>query len=234
VKKLSSGFTLIELLIVVAIIAILAAIAVPNFLEAQTRAKNARIVSDMRALATAVETYTIDNNAPAPEAGKGGYPGVPILFGKSDGGPWTGILNEAITTPIAYMSTFELEDPYFKGQDVNSDERTFTYQAYTWRWPKGKPLRLDSERIQFNENTLTDINGRQMTGTTFKDIFGVWRMWSVGPDKQWDNKAGGKTVTNTSPVSRPYDATNGTISIGNIVRSQKGSGDQSWFKTPNV
>ncbi len=56
------GFTLIELLIVVAIIAILAAIAVPNFLEAQTRAKVARVRSDHRSLATAVESYYVDNN----------------------------------------------------------------------------------------------------------------------------------------------------------------------------
>ena len=54
------GFTLIELLIVVAIIAILAAIAVPNFLEAQTRAKVSRVMSDQRTLATALESYKVD------------------------------------------------------------------------------------------------------------------------------------------------------------------------------
>ncbi len=57
------GFTLIELLIVVAIIGILAAIAVPNFLNAQTRAKIARVVSDLKAITQAMEMYRIDYNS---------------------------------------------------------------------------------------------------------------------------------------------------------------------------
>ena len=56
------GFTLIELLIVVAIIAILAAIAVPNFLEAQTRAKISRVRADHRTIATGLEVYKVDTN----------------------------------------------------------------------------------------------------------------------------------------------------------------------------
>ena len=56
------AFTLIELLIVVAIIGILAAIAVPNFLSAQTRAKVSRSFADMRALKLACASYYIDNN----------------------------------------------------------------------------------------------------------------------------------------------------------------------------
>ena len=57
-----SGFTLIELLIVVAIIGILAAIAVPNFLNAQIRAKVSKCVSEEKALAEACFMYALDNN----------------------------------------------------------------------------------------------------------------------------------------------------------------------------
>lgn len=60
------AFTLIELLIVVAIIGILAAIAVPNFLNAQVRAKISRVQADQNAYATAMDMYNLDhgNNYP--------------------------------------------------------------------------------------------------------------------------------------------------------------------------
>jgi len=90
------GFTLIELLIVVAIIAILAAIAVPNFLEAQVRSKVARVRADMRSIATALEIYCVDNNI---------YPCRPTC--EADCGCWRG----ALTTPIAYISA-GFEDPF--------------------------------------------------------------------------------------------------------------------------
>ena len=56
------GFTLIELLIVVAIIGIIAAIAIPNMLNAINRGRQKRTMADMRAIATAVTAYMVDNN----------------------------------------------------------------------------------------------------------------------------------------------------------------------------
>ena len=76
ILKIKHAFTLIELLIVVAIIAILAAIAVPNFLEAQTRSKVSRAKADMRSMATALEAYAVDNNV-FPQCHRFG---VPELF----------------------------------------------------------------------------------------------------------------------------------------------------------
>ncbi|HZE88834.1 MAG TPA: type II secretion system protein GspG [Verrucomicrobiae bacterium] len=61
-RKKMNGFTLIELLIVVAIIGIIAAIAIPNLLNAIDRGKQKRTMSDMRSVGTAVESYAVDNN----------------------------------------------------------------------------------------------------------------------------------------------------------------------------
>ena len=58
---MKKAFTLIELLIVIAIIAILALIAIPNFIESQIRSKVARVQSDMRSVATAIEACFVDS-----------------------------------------------------------------------------------------------------------------------------------------------------------------------------
>jgi len=61
-NRKETGFTLIELLIVVAIIGIIAAIAIPNLLNAIDRSKQKRTMADMRSVGTACEEYSIDNN----------------------------------------------------------------------------------------------------------------------------------------------------------------------------
>jgi len=58
----SRGFTLVEIMIVVAIIALLAAIAVPNFLRARKRSQATRILEDLRMIDSACDQYAIETN----------------------------------------------------------------------------------------------------------------------------------------------------------------------------
>lgn len=62
VRKTNKGFTLVELLIVVAIIGIIAAIAIPNLLNAIQRGKQKRTQADIRSIGEAVEVYMVDYN----------------------------------------------------------------------------------------------------------------------------------------------------------------------------
>jgi len=61
-SKNDSGFTLIELLIVVAIIGLIAAIAIPNLRNAMNKAKQSRTLADMKAIGNALESYAVENN----------------------------------------------------------------------------------------------------------------------------------------------------------------------------
>lgn len=108
------GFTLIELLIVVAIIGILAAIAIPNFLNAQVRAKVSRTKADLNSLGLAMESYQIDfegyprdhNDPPTdPTMQADGYiVGVPErIAGVRNWVSWKALI--ALSTPVQYIST---------------------------------------------------------------------------------------------------------------------------------
>ncbi|MFB3785116.1 MAG: type II secretion system protein [bacterium] len=119
------GFTLIELLIVVAIIGILAAIAVPNFLNAQTRAKISRVHSDLKALGTAIEMYGLDHNT---------YPGGEKLW--ASGTKWWQkhtYRYHVLTTPVAYMTSIPI-DPFqtHEPQRIRADLGTIWDGGYVY------------------------------------------------------------------------------------------------------
>ncbi len=221
-NRKTSGFTLIELLIVVAIIAILAAIAVPNFLEAQTRSKVSRVKSDLRTLATGIEAYQVDWNNPPPESGNG--PGVGIFAGRTIDGRagQTGIMSVALSTPVAYLTNADLRDPFFTSDGgVRPDIALFTYKVSKWEWN----LNTDTDA-----STMSFGEGASMTRGRFNELYGAWRTFSVGPDRDWDNNPTNARTAFANPCSAglPYDPTNGTLSIGSIVRSQKEADQKSW------
>ncbi|MDD4279937.1 prepilin-type N-terminal cleavage/methylation domain-containing protein [Candidatus Sumerlaeota bacterium] len=123
-KNKLCGFTLIELLIVVAIIAILAAIAVPNFLEAQTRAKISRVQTDLRTIKTALESYFVDHNH---------YPDC-MTWAMNGANAMTRM--EELTSPIAYINSVPI-DPFnltgYAGQIGPWEYVYYTAETFTNR-----------------------------------------------------------------------------------------------------
>lgn len=210
------AFTLIELLIVVAIIAILAAIAVPNFLEAQTRARVARVVADMRTVNTAFETYRIDNNNIPPHGTfTKNAQGVPSVMS-----PYVYVLDPIlVTTPVAYVNSEStlLDDFQSKLLQANA--------------PKNEPNRYVLGRLSYTSYLQHTTEAGGVISPLAKRLgierYGGWRLTSAGPDLAQFNA---QLPPEGTPLTRiqasktiPYDASNGTISVGDIVRT--GIGD---------
>jgi len=105
IRRDKRGFTLIELLIVVAIIGIIVAIAIPNLLNAIQRAKQKRTMADMRSIGTALEAYAVDYNRYPAAAGAYSLPsGFTTIPGTTIGSTATAALSPT------YIRTMPMKD----------------------------------------------------------------------------------------------------------------------------
>ena len=209
---MKKGFTLIELLIVVLIIAILAAIAVPNFLEFQTRAKVSRVKSDQRSLATAVEAYYVDNNeypamarqangANARFTGTGCYNDMVTFRIRNT------TLLHTLTTPVSYITSL-FTDPFAATKGAVFGYRQF---SFTWILISYGPDRDENTTggDHRNDNPVTNIvNGRD---NNFETTFEIGIAQPSAAYLVTANSQG-------SGEALIYDPTNGTTSEGDVVR----------------
>ncbi len=191
-----TAFTLIELLIVVAIIGILAAIAVPNFLNAQVRAKVARVKSDLRSMQAASDMYRLDHGAyPWPKLGGNTIASV-----------------QELSTPVAYLGSVDLQDPFNPENMKDLFEMNVT--SYVWvnyrgRWAQGEQGRWGELVDQFPDGYAMNSQGPDH----------VHSGGSHPPLEIWfDKTVSGGNSGGIRPYDKIYDPSNGLVSKGDIVR----------------
>ena len=214
---MNKGFTLIELLIVVLIIAILAAIAVPNFLEFQTRAKVSRVKSDMRVTATMLEAYYVDNNE-YPISEGGGSSTIDFyceyLWWRENVALDRTYGCKVCTTPIAYISSHPI-DPFTRTD--GGEDFSFFYLNYSG---------ANKDGLGINNPTAVVFNGPD---GSVRNV--AWSIYSPGPDGEFIYNGVIynhllRTSTNYQSLLDGtimlYDPTNGTISAGSIWRDSGG------------
>jgi prepilin-type N-terminal cleavage/methylation domain-containing protein len=206
------GFTLIELLVVVAIISVLAAIAIPNMLEAQIRAKVSRARGDARTIATGLEAYCVDNNA---------YPmcNNEMLCGwrpGSDAGNDARYL-ERLSTPISYITSPLMRDPF---------EPAGRYSDFTPANPQGiyTDQTGDPDRPRIVDYKYGAIKTDAGHGGGFANVAPekpvAWIVYSAGPDRAYTAPRTLMESTDPPLVSAQfYDPTNGTASYGDVWRA---------------
>jgi len=221
-KQKKHAFTLIELLIVVAIIAILAAIAVPNFLEAQVRAKTSRVKNDHRAIATALESYAVDNNQ-YPEQGETTSPTPPTItdVNKVWGQDGQKAIAWRLSTPIAYVSSTQsvFADPFFSGFGKASTVNDTRYYNYSGDYARGRTYDPSQDGSVADFLALSAELGAKQ-----------WHLRSRGPDTDYETRASGWAdyirydgkpgagVTGNGGIITVYDPTNGSVSNGDLAR----------------
>ena len=193
-RPTTRAFTLIELLIVVAIIAILAAIAVPNFLEAQVRAKVSRCRADMRSLTTAVEAYAVDHNKYPLNGVLVAGGGIQVPQTDGIGAPAHKFLTHSVTTPVSYITSLPL-DPFVQPSTTAAWQpwwRLYFYTNFDWFTAVTQPSPPPVIAVK-------------------KGLYGTWILGGAGPD-------GDRLDLNRDLF---YDPTNGTISDGDVITSQR-------------
>ncbi len=220
------AFTLIELLIVVAIIAILAAIAVPNFLEAQTRAKTSRAKNDMRVYATALEAYYIDFNG-YPPCSTFGIPGRGVNVNAK-------IVLERLSTPVAYLTSGIMPNPFRATERITNATSREQADSPSFARITGAELALP-EYQSYLYQSANDGGRTAFDGVTGAASFPagsskahVWFLHSPGPSNRYHNLGGvlanstRSTADSDNNLSQTvkliYDPSNGTVSFGAIWR----------------